>query len=90
MESSPRIAISGFGRLSFYTRDIIATWGNLHLALALAILLAAFLDVATRTRRDWLHYFGLAVIWLDAMSIVLSFGSPLAKWWSDLYSHVVG
>src|SRR5262245_58910921 len=81
--------LSGAG-LSIYARHILATWVNLHVCLAAMCLVGMGIDLATRTRRDWLHYVALAAIMLDPISIVLSFGSFVAKWWADLYSHVVG
>ena len=89
LHAGKAIELSGYGRgVSFYTRHIIATWGNLHVSLALAILLAVSLEIATKTRRDWLHYLGLVAMFLDTVSIVLSFGPFLAKWWGDLFSHL--
>src|SRR5262249_37192028 len=68
----------------------IAAWGSAAIASFVSALGAVIGDFAFRERRDWLHYFGVTAWLTHAASVGLAFSSIIARFWTDLYYHLVG
>jgi len=73
-----------------FRRELIVAWATAYVSAFLAACVAATIDVHKGIRRDWLHYLAIVLLALFSVSNVLHHGALLAKWWSDLYAHVIG
>jgi hypothetical protein len=73
-----------------YRLHAIALWGSLVIAAAAAALVAAIVDVASRTNRDWLHWLAIIALSLDATTCAQAFGEIISRCWQDCFAHVFG
>jgi hypothetical protein len=74
--------------LTIASLHVVAVFANLHFVVALAVVVAACIDLQAGVRRDWLHYLGLVAIVLDAGAIGIAFAPFLSQWWSNLFQFL--
>jgi len=72
-----------------YRWELIVCGANVFLLAFGSACVAVSIDLARGVRRDWLHYFAVAMLATYAASVVSHWGDMLANWWSDLFVHVI-
>jgi hypothetical protein len=82
-------AVAVAGMTTGYSFPLL-TLGTTSLIFAAGICcVACVVDLVRRIRRDWLHYFGVCALLLNAVGNGLTWGTYAARWWRDLYYHLL-
>jgi hypothetical protein len=81
--------VLGYWPSSLWTRHLVAIFSTLEILAAVAGAVAVAIDVTNGARRDWLHYFGIAALVLSAIEATFTWGKISAKWWQELFYHLL-
>jgi hypothetical protein len=82
----------GFGLVSPATpllRHLMAIDVSSQILAGAAMVAAVSIDATKQVRRDWLHYIGVVAMLLIVAHAVPTWGWSTAKWWQDLYYHLI-
>jgi len=69
---------------------LVAMWGTVAIASCVAAIISVIADFTSGIRRDWLHYEGIVAWLLGAVTIGLVWRRTIARFWLDVYLHVLG
>jgi len=95
LQSSTAFCVWEVGRSAGFWRSPISFRLTLYagtsaLGIAGAAAVTAMVtDVRRGLRRDWLHFCGVATLACHVASYLTSFGPMTARWWRDLFLHIL-
>lgn len=81
--------VLGYRQMSRWSQHFIAISSTFEILAAAMGAVAMTIDAAKRTRRDWLHYFGVAALVLDGLEVSHTWGKFSVKWWRELFFHLL-
>jgi len=85
-------AARNFGLISPTTpvlRHLMAIDVSSQILAGAAMVTAVLIDAAKRVRRDWLHFVGVVALLLLVAHALPTWGGRTARWWQDLYFHLI-
>lgn len=79
----------GLLRRVYWQHHATPLFMSLQMLACTAVVAAVVIDTLQATRYDWLHYIGAATMPLGVVSALANWGWTTARWWRELFLHLL-